>query len=177
MRQAAISSLPCGRYRMQQHLGSGVIYHTLIPDKFNPRPVCVKSHCRDVIHFTADRMISGTADYPQQGCTMTLAGKEVDTAGPLSVALHRRVNLIPGAWNDVKQFMNAVQHETWTLSPTGDASTLHASGRLCGRQSRRRARMPLGIGKLIPYSDKDRAALVQTLLAGAQIQGDDPADG
>jgi len=81
----------------------------------------------------------------------------------------------PNAWRDTPQFMQQVQHETWTLSPAGDGSgPMRFSG--FAMVNTGPGGLPLGL-ELLPYSDQDRAALVQALSSGVKVKALTPQMG
>jgi hypothetical protein len=151
-----------------QKLDSGTVYHTAIDDLNSngnqpPNPIAV------TLTAGANGAITGTADYPMQGCTMNLTGKEVDT--PLGPQLQLRYSggkANPGAWADVAQFINAVQHEAWLLSPSIDSSgVMRLNGYAATNPGPVAIRITL---QLIPYTDKDKAAVATALGSGTKFR-------
>ena len=151
-----------------QKLDSSTVFHTAIDDLNSngnqpPNPIAV------TLTAGANGAITGTADYPMQGCTMNLTGTEVDT--PLGPQLQLRYaggKANPGAWLDVAQFINAVQKEAWLLSPDIDSS---GALRLDGYAATNPGPVAVPITlQLIPYTDKDKTAVATALSSGAKFR-------
>jgi uncharacterized protein affecting Mg2+/Co2+ transport len=151
-----------------QQIGAGTIYHGILNEQGNnervpPNPVTV------TLTVAANGTISGKAEYPLEGCAMTLGGREIDTPlGPQLQVQYTGGQSNPDACADAAAFMNAVQHEAWLLSPSGDPA---GPMRLIGYSVTNSLQRTLPVSlQLIPYADKDKAAMIQELTTGAQFK-------
>ena len=120
--------------------------------------------------------VTGKAQYAMEGCTMTLAGKEVDTPlGPQIVVQYKGGEADPDAWTDVKGFIDLVKNEMWTLSAAEDSS---GATRLNGYAITRPApnAPPLTL-QLIPFGDKEKADLTKALADGVCFKVANPQMG
>ena len=151
-----------------QQLGTGTIYHGVLNEapgngRIPPNPVSV------TLAVGAGGAITGKAEYPLEGCTMTLGGKAIDTPlGPQLQVQYMSGQAGADAVGDVAAFMNGVQHEAWLLRPSGDASgPMRLVGYCVVNAAQRTAPVSL---QLLPYTDKDKAAMIQQLTAGVQFK-------
>jgi len=151
-----------------EHLAPDTVFHALLNDKYgnsgrSPSPIAV------TLSVAPNGAVTGTADYPQQGCTMTLAGKATVTVlGPQLVVHYTGGKANPNAWRDVAAFMAGVQQETWTLGASGDAA---GPMRLSGFAVVNPRQNPEMLGlELIQYTAQDRAALTQALGGGTHFK-------
>jgi hypothetical protein len=128
-----------------------------------PNPVSV------TLAVGAGGAITGKAEYPLEGCTMTLGGKEIDTPlGPQLQVQYMSGQADANAVGDAAAFMNAVQHEAWLLRPSGDpAGPMRLVGYFVANSVQHTSPVSL---QLLPYTDKDKAAMVQQLTAGVQFK-------
>jgi hypothetical protein len=148
-------------------MGADAVFHGVLNDQYPngaqpPNPVTV------TLSVAENGAITGKAEYALEGCTMTLAGREVDTPqGPALQLRYTDAVANPGAWADVAAFIKLVQHETWMLSPTGDAA---GPIRLGGYSlTSPGPGSPPNAMQLISYTDKDKAA-VAAALNGARFK-------
>jgi hypothetical protein len=149
-------------------MGADTVFHALINDQYNngtqpPNAIEV------TLTAGANGAITGKVDYPLEGCTITLTGREADT--PLGPQLQLRYSAgkaNPGAWGDVAAFLNLVQHETWLLSPAVDsAGVMRLSGFAVTNPGP--GATPIAL-QLIPYTDKDKADITAALGSGAHFK-------
>ena len=151
-----------------QQMNSDTVFHAVINDQYTngtqpPNPITV------TLSASAGGAISGKVEYPLEGCTMTLSGKEVDTPLGPQLQLHYTAGQAdPVAWGDVAAFINLVQHEMWVLSPSNDASgVMRFSGYAVTNPVP--GAVPITL-QLIPYTDKDKADITQALTSGAHFK-------
>ena len=151
-----------------QHLAAGTVYDGLLNDKFgnsgrSPCPIAV------TLSVAANGSVSGTVDYPLQGCTMTFAGQETNTPlGPQLVVHYTGGKATPDALRDTANFIAGVQKETWTLSPAGDASgPMHLTGFAVANPQQNSGLLGLD---LIPSNATDKAAILKALSGGTHFK-------
>jgi hypothetical protein len=151
-----------------QKIAAGTVFHGLLNDQYTnnsqpPNPVAV------TLSMDEKGTVTGKADYVLEGCTMDLKGKEVDTPlGPQLVIQYGTGQASPTAWNDVKQFINLVQHETWTLSADEDSSgALRLNGYAVTNPTPNAIPITL---QLIPCGDKEKADITKALTDGTNFK-------
>lgn len=148
-----------------QKLTADTMFHALVSDQGNqpPNPVAV------TLSAAANGSVTGKADYPLEGCSMKLSGRIVNTPlGPQLLVQYGGGEAGASARGDAKPFMDALQHEAWILSPAGDpAAGLRLEGTLIANTTQRSA--PLSL-QLLPYTDKDKAAVAQALGSGMKFR-------
>ena len=144
------------------------VFHALISDQGNPatqppNPVAI------TLTAAANGTIAGKADYPLEGCSMKLSGKLVNTPlGPQLLVQYSGGEAGAEARGDAKPFMDGLQHEAWVVSPVGDpAAGVRLEGMVIANTAQRSA--PLSL-QLLPYSDKDNAAVAQALGSGMKFR-------
>ncbi len=152
-----------------QQMSPGTVFHALINDQYSngnqpPNPISL------TLKAGASGAFTGTVVYPLEGCTIAVTGKEVDSpTGPQIAVQYGAGKANPGAWGDVAQFLASVQHETWLVSASGDASgPMRLSG--YGTTAPTNSSMPLFSVELIPFTDQDAAAITAALTAGAKFK-------
>ncbi|MDP9172883.1 MAG: hypothetical protein M3O30_03345 [Planctomycetota bacterium] len=150
-------------------LDSSTVFHALISDQFldgsqPPSPLTVTLICG------ANGAITGTVDYVIQGCTMTIAGKEVDTPlGPQLQLQFTGGKANPGAVGGIEPFITAFNHEAWLLSPSIDASgPLRLNGFALVNPAQRN--MPPVTLQLTAYTEADKAAITKSLSNGTRFK-------
>ena len=151
-----------------EKLTPDMVFHAIVSDQGNPavqppNPVAV------TLSVSSSGAVSGKAEYPLEGCSMTLSGKLVNTpTGPQLVVQYTGGEAGPDARGDAKPFMDGLQHEGWLLSPSGDAvAGLRLEGSVIVNTVQRTA--PLSL-QLLPYTDKDKAAVAQALGSGIKFR-------
>ena len=151
-----------------QQISATATYHAIVNDQYadgSQPPNCV------AVTLTAGSggTFTGKAEYPLEGCTMDLSGREIETPlGPQLTLQYTGGKANPGAWPDVAAFIASVQHETWLLNAAGDASgPMRLSGYAVTKPGP--GALPISL-ELVPYTDQDKAALVQTLTSGAKFK-------
>ena len=117
--------------------------------------------------------ITGSANYVEEGCTMTLAGNVVNS--PIGPAL--RLHYTAGQpndkpWTDVAAFINLVKNEQWLLTPISSPAnssdgSLSFSGFAVTTPTPNA--MPVAL-HLTPYTDTEKSAITKALAAGAKFK-------
>jgi hypothetical protein len=151
-----------------QKLEAGVIYHGLLNDQGAngqqpPNPIAV------TMALGTGGALTGKVEYVLQGITVALNGKLIDTpTGPQLQIAYAGGQVNPGAWLDAKALLDSVQHETWLLSPRiDDSGGLRLEGFSIAAPGR--SGVPASL-QLIPYTEKDKAAISTALAGGARFK-------
>jgi hypothetical protein len=164
----ARDQLFASRKTAMQQMSAGTVFHAILNDQYPdgsqpPNAVTV------TLAAGAGGTFTGKAEYAMEGCTMDLSGKEIDTPlGPQLALQYTGGKANPGAWPDVAAFITLVQHERWLLNAAGDSTgPMRLSGQAVTNPIPGAAPISL---ELVPYTDADKAALVQTLTNGAKFK-------
>lgn len=151
-----------------QQISAGTAFHAIVNDQYTdgskpPNAIAV------TLTAGAGGTFSGKVEYPMEGCTMNLTGKEVDTPlGPQLALQYTGGQANPGAWPDVQAFITLVQHEQWLLNAAGDATgPMRLTGYAVANPTR--ATAPISL-ELLPYTEQDKAAIADALKAGAKFK-------